>query len=154
MLKMEGRHVEVGIAPVADAFAGTTYTDIVNMEEHDTVTFVIFKGAGDTGTSTITVQACDDTTPSNTSAVAFRYRLTTGGSNPGAITTATTSGFATTAGASQLYEIEVRAEDLLSSGYSYVRLKAAEATDDAVLGGVLIVMDNPRWANSPTTATT
>lgn len=133
-----------GLDPVADAFTGTVYSDVVNMKNHNTVTFVIYKGVGATGTSTITVEACDDTTPSNTTAIAFNYRAITSGDTQGTLTAATTSGFTTTAGSSQLYEVIADASALASSGYGYIRLKAVESVDSAVLGGILIVQSDPK----------
>jgi hypothetical protein len=41
----------------------------------------------------------------------------------------------------------VPAENLLASGYSYVRLKAVEGTASARLGGVLIEMLEPAFPN-------
>ena len=46
-----------GLDPVADAFAGTVQSEAVNMGKYGRVGFLIYKGVGTTGTSTITVQA-------------------------------------------------------------------------------------------------
>ena len=86
-------HWVKGIDPVADAFSGTVNTDIFEAWGHEVV-FIIYKGVGATGTSTITVDACDDTTPTNTSAVAFRYRTCTTGDTWGNWTTVAATGFA------------------------------------------------------------
>lgn len=142
---MEGfLHYVKGLDPVADAFAGTVYSDIVSMKNHNHITFVIYKGVGTTGTSTITVEACDDVSGTNSSAIEFRYRAITTGDTHGTFTKATTSGFTTTAGSSQLYAIEADAQQLATSGYQYIRLKAVESVDSPVLGGILIVMSEPR----------
>lgn len=145
---LQNLHPVQGIAPVADALSATVYTDVVNMKNWDSVMFIIQKGVGTTGTSTITVQACDDTTPSNRTAVPFFYKVFTTSSSDvgGVLTRATASGFATTAGSAHLYAIEVRQGDLASTGYSYVQLKAVEVVDDPVLAGILIIMGN---AQSP-----
>lgn len=148
-------HFVKGLDPVADAFAGTVGTEVVNMEGYSKATFVIHKGVGTTGTSTITVEACDDTTPSNTTAIPFRYKAITTGDTEGALTAATTTGFATTAGSSQMYVIEVDAEELGDIGYGYLRLKAVEVTNDPVLLGVLIMLHGARYAQDvPATAIT
>lgn len=133
-----------GLDPVADAFSGTVYSDVVSMKNNNVIEFIIYKGVGTTGTSTITVEACDDTTPSNTSAVPFNYQAITSGDTAGAYTAATTAGFTTTAGSSQLYSIKVNAEALNASGYGYIRLKAVEVVDSPVLGGILINLTEPR----------
>ena len=89
---LSNNHLVKGLDPVADAFAGTKYTDVVDFKNHNIVEFYIYKGVGTTGTSTVTVEACDDTTPSNTTAVTFRYQAITSGDTHGALTAATTAG--------------------------------------------------------------
>ena len=138
-------HLVKGLDPVADAFAGTKYTDIISMKNHNLAQFVIYKGVGTTGTSTITVEACDDISASNTTAVTFRYQAITSGDTHGALTAATTAGFTTTAGSSQLYKIVVENQALASTGYEYVRLKMVEVADDPVLGGVLVELLEPKY---------
>ena len=133
---------------MADAFAGTKYTDVVDFKNHNIVEFYIYKGVGTTGTSTVTVEACDDTTPSNTTAVTFRYQAITSGDTHGALTAATTAGFTTTAGSSQIYKIIVENQALASTGYGYVRLKMVEVANDPVLGGVLINLQEPKYNQS------
>jgi hypothetical protein len=138
-------HLVKGLDPVADAFAGTVYSDIVSMKNHNHVQFILIKGVGATGTSTITIEASDDVSASNVEAVPFHYQAITSGDTHGALTAATTTGFTTTAGSSQLYKIEVDVEALLSSGYEYIRLKAVEVANDPVLGGILINLTEPRY---------
>lgn len=146
-------HWVKGLDPVADAFSGTVRSDVVRGGNHRSVTFLIYKGAGATGTSTITVVANDDVTPSNDTAIPFKYRACTTGDTWGALTDATTTGFATTAGSSQLYEITVDTDELHTSGYKYLSLKAVEVVDSPVLGGILIMMNQPRIAQAtPATA--
>lgn len=137
--------LESGFDPVADAFSGTVYTDIFNVSQYKQTTFLIWKGVGTTGTSTITVEASDDTSGSNVTAVAFRYRKATTLDTFGALTDATSSGFTTTAGSSQIYEIVVDNDVLGVTGYKYIRLKAVEVVNDPVLGGVLAYLSLPRY---------
>lgn len=132
-------HPVKGLDPVADAFAGTVASDVINMENIIEGAFIIYKGVGTTGTSTITVEACDDVTPTTTSAIAFEYQASTSGDTYGALTAAASTGFVTTAGSSQVYVVYVDASRLAASGYGYVRLKAVEVADAAVLGGILFV---------------
>src|SRR5690606_17891631 len=146
-------HFVKGLDPVADAFNGTVSSDIVNMKDYSHATFVVYKGVGATGTSTITVEACDDTSGSNTTAIPFRYKAITSGDTEGSLTTATAAGFTTTAGSSQIYVIEVAAEELGDTGYGYVRLTATEVANDPVLGGILILLHGARYAQDvPATA--
>ena len=154
-VKTQYGHWVKGLDPVADAFAGTVRSDVVRGGNHRSVTFLIIKGAGATGTSTITVEANDDVTPTNSTAIPFKYRACTTGDTWGALTDATTAGFATTAGSSQLYEIIVDTDELghQGTGYKYVSLKAVEVVDSPVLGGILIMMNQPRIAQAtPATA--
>lgn len=138
-------HLVNALVPVADAFAGTKYTDIINMKDWNHIQFVIQKAAGAVGTATITVEACDNVTPSNVSAVPFKYQACTTGDTFGALTTAEATGFATTAGANQMYKIEVDADALVASGYGYIRLKSVEVVVGAVLGGIIGVLTEPRY---------
>lgn len=146
-------HLVNALLPVADAFAGTVYTDVINMKDFNHVQFVIQKGAGATGTSTITVEACDDVVPTNVSAVPFKYQACTTGDTFGVLTDAAATGFATTAGANQMYKVEVDADALAASGYGYIRLKAVEVVDSPVLGGIIAVLTESRYGQEvPNTA--
>ena len=137
-------HYVKGLDPVADAFSGTVYSDIVSMRNYKTAEFIIYKGVGTTGTSTITVEACDNVSGSNVSAVEFAYQSCTSGDTYGALTKAETTGFTTTAGSSQLYRIVVDSSELGASGYEFVRLKAVESANDPVLGGILIALSESK----------
>lgn len=139
-------HFIKGLDPVADAFAGTVYSDIVSASNFDTVSFLIYIGVGATGTSTLTVQACDDTSASNTSAVVFKYKECTSGDTWGTVTAAAATGFTTTAGSSKMVLVEVDTDTLAASGYEFVRLKAVESVDSACLGGILIIGSGVRYA--------
>lgn len=139
--------------PVADAFAGTLNTDIVNVQGHG-VKFTIGKGAGATGTSTITVSACDDTTPSNTTDVIFWYRAMTTLGTWGAWTAATATGFTTTAGANQMYEVYAPGDVLGATGYGYARLNAVEVANDPVTGYVVAEVINTRYSTQSSTLLT
>lgn len=144
-LILERAHFVKGIDPVAD-FADTVQSsDVVSMRGHEKLLAVIHKGVGTTGTSTITVEACDDVVPTNTTAIPFRYRAMTSGDTAGAITLATAAGFTTTAGSSQLYLVEVDAEAVAAAGYTFVRVKMTEVVNSPVLGGMLLMLLNPTF---------
>lgn len=146
-------HWVKGLDPIANAFAGTVRSDVVRGGNHRSVTFVIYKAVGATGTATITVEANDDVTPTTSSAIAFKYRASTTGDTWGALTDATTAGFATTAGSSQMYEIIVDTDELSKTGYKYVSLKSVEVVASPVLGGILVMMGQARIAQAtPATA--
>lgn len=132
--------VAKGLDPVADAFAGTVYSDVYNCEQLESIEFLIYKGVGPTGTSTVTVEACDDVVPTNVSAIPFQYQAITSGDTHGALTAATTSGFVTTAGSGQLYRIYVDTDQLAKTiEYGFVRLKMVESVAGAVVGAILAI---------------
>lgn len=129
-----------GIDPVADAFDSTVYSDIVSMRDLSRIAFVIYAGVGATGTSTITIEACDDTAGSNVSAVGFEYQEILSGDTEAAVPAAKAStGVVTTAGSSKICVAEVREDALAASGYGFVRLKAVESVNSPVLAGILII---------------
>lgn len=144
-MKNEFNHLVKGLDPVADAFSGTVTSDIVNMKNHGKVQFIIYKGVGTTGTSDVTVETCSDVSGSDATAIAFHYQAITSDDTHGSYTAATSSGFTTTAGSSQLYKIDVNVQELLEDGYEYVRLKMVEDTADPVIGCILINLTEPRY---------
>lgn len=139
-LLMERLQFIKGLDPVADGFSGATvYSDVVNVKNLSRVLFVVYAGIGTTGTSVVTVQACDDVTPSNRTAIPFKYREILTGDTEGALSDATATGFTMTVGSSRIALIEIREDALSASGYGYVQLKAAESVNDPVLGGILVI---------------
>jgi len=149
MLPIQTVHFVKGIDPVADALSGTVYTDIVNCAGYGEVTFVLYNGVGATGTQTLTVEACDDTSGTTTAAIPFWYRQVTTGDTEGTLAAATTTGFTTTAGSSKVVIISVKSNALAASGYQYMRLKSVEVVDSPCLAGVLILMSEPRDSYEP-----
>jgi hypothetical protein len=145
-------HFIKGLDPVADAFAGTVTSDVVDLANHQSALFLIYKGVGTTGTSTITVEACDDIVPTNTLAVPFFSKNITATDVQGAVTARAATGFVTTAGSSQMYAVQVHAEEVANAGYRYVRLKAVEVVDSPVLGGIAIALAGPRFGGSAGTS--
>ena len=146
------RHIVKGIDAVADAFSGTVYSDVVRMGQYAVARFIRHHGVGATGTSTITVEACDDAAGTNPVAIPFNYQKYIGADDlPGAVSAAAAAGFATTAGSSQLYVIEADAQSLAGKGW--IRMKCVEVVDSPVLGGILIELLGPRYATDiPETA--
>ena len=132
------------IAASEDMFNGDPASDVISLSQHRGIVFTITKYAGATGTADITVESCDDVTPTTTTAVAFRYRATTG-ATPGAWTAAAAAGFTTTAGANQSYEIVVLAEGL-SGTDQFVRLQCTENADSPCDGAISAKLFGPRFA--------
>ena len=132
------------LPPVADMYeSGPNSTDIINMQDWKHAMFIIQEGIGTTGTAVVTVESCDDVTPTTATAVAFRYKILTSGDTEGDTTAATTAGFTTTAGSNHLYMIEID-DDMLSTTDQYVRMKLTEADDAVVIGGVTCILTGGR----------
>jgi hypothetical protein len=130
-----------------DIFNGDPATDVVNMKNYGRVVFIIQKGAGATGTATITVQSCDDLVPTTTTAIKFLYRSQTDGETWSEWSEAETTGFTTTAGANQMYEVAVSARELNGDDIG-VRLKATEVVDSPCDGAILALAVEPRYAET------
>jgi hypothetical protein len=147
------RHIIKGLDPVANALAGTTYSTVVNVKAYQTARFVLYKAAGVTGTATLTLEACDDASGANPVAVPFYAQSYIGGDDvPADVVARSAAGFTTTAGASQLYVLEVPT-DRLPAGKSWLRMKSVEVVADPVLAGILIELSMPRYgAHVPQTA--
>lgn len=138
-------HVVKGIDPVADAFAGTANTDVFSMRNYKTAIAYVIVGVGATGTSTITVTACDDVTPTNETAIPFLYQEVLSGDTAGDLTQATTAGYTTTAGSSKIIKIYIDASDIGATGYEFCRVNFVEVVNSPVLGGVMIELTDPRF---------
>lgn len=133
-------------AAYEDLFNGNPTTDIVNLSNYDKVTWIIQKAAGATGTATITCESCDTVVPGTATAIPFSYQVCTSGDTFGDTTDATASGFTTTAGADQVYVIEVNSSELYSTN-KYVRLKCTEVVDSPVDGTITCIMSGPRFTH-------
>ncbi len=133
-------HFVNALPPAADAFddsGGTVYSDIIKVAG-GALEFIVITGVGATGTSTFTVEACDDVTPTTNTAIAdWYYKEIT--SDPGDVdwTRATVAGFTRTAGSNAMFRILIPAGIVGAQGVEYARLAAVEVVDSPVLGGIL-----------------
>lgn len=143
-LLSERLKIVLGLAPVADAFAGTVTSDVVALKKYGRALFGVLKGVGATGTSTLTVQASAASDGSSPAAIPFKYRRVASGDTAGDVTQATASGFVTTAGSTEMYLIEVAAEDC-PSGKPWVHVKAVESVDSPVVGAIVGILGDPRY---------
>lgn len=125
-----------GIDPIADAHAGGVYSDIYDMSEFSRILFSVYRGVATGGTAapTYTVEASDDISGSNVSAIPFHYRK-----DGAAVALAASTGVQAGAGSSKIDLIEVREDALAASGYRYIRLKIAETVNDPVVSGVMAI---------------
>jgi hypothetical protein len=146
------RHIVNGLPPVADAFSGTVYSDVVNVKDYHAARFTVYRGVGTTGTSTLTIEACDNANGDNPVAIPFRYQKYDNADDvPDDVEAATTAGFTTPAGSNFMFVLE--AETQRMGAKKWLRLKAVEVVDSPVLGGIMIDLLKPRYArNVPPTA--
>lgn len=138
------------LVPVADYQNGDPASDVVSMAECDKGIFILYTGANASGDAVITVESCDDTTPTTATAIPFHVtKYETSGSDvasaPYAAVAAT--GFTTSQTANVFYVIEVSAADLYGTD-KYVRLKVTENTDNAVAGGAFFIGLKTRYKES------
>lgn len=135
------------LQPDADRYNGDPATDIFNMKLYEHICFILMEGAGGTGTVKIQVEECDDATPSNSTAIAFNYRVATTIDTWGAVTASASTGYTTTAGANKMVAVEVSASEL-TVGYPFVRLQLTEVADDPCDAGVIAILGGARYKSA------
>jgi len=140
-------HISTILPPKADAFAGTVTTIPIDLSNYNYITFIIATGLGDTGTSTITVEACSDEVATEASPIEFRYKEALSGDNFSDYILADTSGFTTNAGENKTYVIEVDSQALAKLEYKYVRIKAVEVVDAPVEGSIVAILTGARYSD-------
>jgi hypothetical protein len=154
---LSDHHIVAGIYPVADAFAGGASTDIINMENYRRCTFLVITGAVEDAavSNLVTVDACDNVTPSNTAACAFKHRQCVSSATVdtwSALTTAASTGYNFSNHADMgvnntMWLVEVTGADLedAAAGYEFVRLTIAETVNKTILAGVIAILSDPRY---------
>ena len=133
-----------GWDPVADAWASSLGSDVVSLADYKHANFLLHEGVGASGAAVITVQSCDNTTPTTKTAIAFRYKQVTTYDTEGDTTNATSSGFTTTVGGSNMYLVEVDDSEL-SGTDKYVRLLATESVNHPVISSCAIILTGAKW---------
>ena len=147
-------HFIGGLAPDSDFASGTVNTDIFEVLG-DGALFLIWYGTNaNSGASTLTIQACDDVTPTNSTAVAFYYRSSTTFDTWGSWTAATVAGITVGGSADSAWEIWVDGAELATHGYGYVRAHMVESTNQEADGVVAAFVVNPRDVPQSTTVLT
>lgn len=141
-------HIVNAEPPVDINGAGFT-TDYFNLKYYQHVSIIITLGV--TGAaSTITVEESDDSSGSNTTAIAFDYyqEETAAGDTLSTKQSATTAGFSTSTEDNITYVIEIDASQL-SDGYPYVVVKGSDPSA-ATLVSVVAVLSGARYAEETT----
>lgn len=146
----ENAHIVMGLVPDSRALNGSS--DVINVSLQHSVTALLVKGPGAVGTTTLTVEACDDVAPSNTTAIPFQYRRQVGGTDTwGALTVATAVGFATTANANDMYEISIDPAEVTAAlvnaarGNHYVRITLTQIDATACDCCIVFVLPRQRY---------
>jgi hypothetical protein len=141
----------MGKAPVADCFATVGYSDVINASDAEEVIFLLLLGAAADNVNTITVEACDNVTPSNSTAIPFTYQLTSTEGSPGTVTAVAATGVATDGdlAAGQHYVVMVDPADIEAAsshaGRKYCRLVVTEGgTATAQLGAIYVLVRTKR----------
>ena len=130
-----------------DIFNGSPASDVANMKYWNRATFVVLKSTGAVGTATITIESCDNNTPTTPTAVAFKYRKCTTIDTFGAWTDVASTGVVITAGANQVWEATITGDELYSTD-TFVRMQLTEDDSTAVDGAILCIMTEPRYGKS------
>ena len=130
-------------AAYENLFNGDPATDIVNLANYERATWIIQKAAGATGTAVVTVESCDTVVPGTATAVAFNYWTCTTSDTWSDMQTATSAGFTTTAGANQVYAVEINSSELYSTN-QFARLTLTDSNSDPVDGTVVCILGGGR----------
>lgn len=160
---MYDHHALYGLVPVADAFAGGVSTDIVNLKNYGTCCWIIQTGAIEDAniSNVVTVDACDDTTPTTTVAMPFyrrtqRYSTTVDTwSSPVLVAAAGYNFMSNNAVANAIHMVGITAEmvEQAAPGYEYARLTIAETANKTITAAVLCILGRPRYQQTvPLTA--
>lgn len=136
------------LQPDADRYDSNPASSCVNLKNYEGVTFLLAEGAGGTGTVKIQVEECTAAAGTGNTAIPFTYQVQSTLGTIGAVTAASSgsTGYTTTAGASKMILVHVRAESL-DVGYPFVRLKLTEVVNDPCDAGVIAVLWGPRYAS-------
>ena len=140
--------VHLSTKAMRDRLNGGWTSDVIHMAEYHDIIFVIDRCSG-VGGAGISVIRCDDAVPTTTAGLpGGRYRYST---TPDTFTAwaamPTSSGFGTAITPDNTYEIHVTSDEVGgSSGFEYIRLKAAEYTNSPVDINMIAVLYNPRYS--------
>lgn len=137
-----------GLPPVADAFATQGYSDIISIDNCESVVAFVLTGAAADNTNVITVEACDTVAPGNVTAIPFTVAsVVSGDTNDSPVDTAASGKAFTASIANQYYIVEIDPADVEAAnsheGRRYVRVKVTEAgSAGAQLGCIAIFKKN------------
>ncbi len=136
-------------SPISDFVAAGTISDTVSFAKYNTAYFLLFHGVGTAGTNDLTVLPIEKPGGTATTAIPFQYKRVSSVDTNTAWVWATSNTLLTTVGSDQLYVIKVSADDL-PTGYEYAYLNISDNDGAALIGGCIIMMADPRYAQDTT----
>lgn len=154
-MSLEDLKVVSALAPVTDAFSGNVYSDAIDMKYYNRIMFIVVKGVGLTGTSTITVEKCSAANGADAEAIPFSYRRVPTGDTAGTRGQAQAAGFTTSAGSDEMYLVSVSGteEGIAKGDKPWVRLKLGETVDSPVAGTIICLGEGGRYGDYPSALT-
>lgn len=120
--------------------AGAITSDVFSMRDASHVSIIVTAAATNADAGNITIEECDDFTPTTATAIAFAYyaETTAAGDTLGSRAAATTSGIDVSANDNITYVIEIDAEEL-TEGYPNLYLKWSAPGGAQVVSAVAIL---------------
>lgn len=153
---LSGNMIHTILAP--QQLAATTQSDVINMANYGHASIIISVGVAATPTFAMTLEYCDDNSPTTDTAMAFNYRKMTDGAGAtdtlGALTAATSSGI-TLDTAQVTTIIEIDAIEIPTASSSTESRLAVKFTDPSAADSYIscvVILSEPRFAqNTPHT---
>ena len=149
---LENNHV-IHVAPAAviaacedfyDGAAGALIaTDVISLANADGAVFILIQNANVGGNSSIRICACDNTTPTTTVAVSFKYKAIQAPNT--ILATGESVALLTSTAADIVYVCEVDAAKVAEQGYKYCQLQSVQVTNNEVDGAVIAFLTGLRY---------
>jgi len=135
----------VNILP-PQSIAGAVVSDVFSLKNYAHATILVQAGSTNADAGNITIEECDDFTPTNDTAIGFRYYAeeTASGDTLGAKQIATTAGIDVSGNDNVMYVIEIDGAEL-TDGYPNLILKWS-APGGATLVSAVAILSDARYA--------
>ncbi len=137
----------INILPPQDV-SGAVSSDVFSMENYAHATIIVQAGSTNADAGNITIEECDNLTPTTDTAIVFDYyaETTADGDTLGAKTTATVAGIDVSGNDNITYVIEIDASQL-TAGYPCLQLEWS-ACGGATLGSAVAILSGSRYAGT------
>jgi hypothetical protein len=140
----------IGLASPVDTASTTVNSDVIGCKELTAIDFLVYFGTITGDTVVVTVEECDDVTPSNSTAIAFKYRkgAAVGTDTDGAVADATTAGV-TIAATDDDKVLTISVDPAaLTAGYPYLRVVADPGASATAVEIAIVAVAWPRYASA------